>query len=190
MSRKYTIGMVFPNGLKIIDGPFKGNAERNVKYLVECSKCNSTSLKYGNTLRKMKIGCLACYGKSLRRTDTSPAFSKAYRSLKSNAKSRGIEVSITLDDFIFIAQDNCIWCGLPPQPKTGLKEWHEGVSLSGIDRKHNDIGYTKENSVPCCYDCNRAKSDLPLDMWLYLIARIVNKNKNWVEKESSFTSHT
>lgn len=187
MSRKYIIGQVLENGLKIVDGPFESNTKRNVKYLVECPSCNSSNLKYGNTLKNIKIGCSPCYAKSLRRTDKKPAFSKYYSSLKANAKSRSIEVEISLDEFVKIASNNCYWCDLPPQPKNGFKEWQDSVMISGIDRKDNSIGYTVQNSVPCCYDCNRAKSDLPIDLWMYWIARIVKNNKDWVEKESLLT---
>lgn len=187
MSRKYTIGQVLENGLKIIDGPFKSNSKRNVKYLVECPSCKSSNLKYGNTLKNIKIGCFPCYSKSLRRTDNRPAFSKYYSSLKANAKSRNIDVNISLNDFIKIVSNDCYWCGLPPQPKSGFKEWQDVAWISGVDRKDNNLGYTIKNSVACCYDCNRAKSDLPLDLWKYWIVRIVNKNNDWVKKEKSFT---
>jgi hypothetical protein len=188
MSKKYTIGMVLPNGLKIIGGPFKGNAERNVKYLVECPICKNSNLKYGNTLSKIKYGCSKCYANALKRTDSLPAVTKAFNSLKSNAKSRNIKVEINLNEFYEIASKNCFWCGNPPQIKYGPKKWQQSVQLSGIDRKHNDIGYTLKNSVACCYDCNRAKSDLSLDLWKFWIIRIVKHNKDWIEKEIKFTS--
>lgn len=187
MNKKYTVGQILDNGLVILDGPFKSNTARNVKYLIQCPRCKESTLKYGNTLSKLKFGCLKCYAESLKRFDQKPAVSKAYRSLKSNAKFRGIVVEISLDDFYSIASQNCFWCGIPPLNKTGLKEWHADVCLSGIDRKNNDQGYTLDNSVACCYDCNRAKSDLPVDLWKYWIVRIVNNNKEWVEKESSLT---
>ena len=34
----------------------------------------------------------------------------------------------------------------------------------GLDRKDSDLGYTFDNCVPCCWDCNRVKSDrIPYD---------------------------
>ena len=36
---------------------------------------------------------------------------------------------------------------------------------NGIDRKDNDKNYTLENSVPCCWTCNRGKMSKTMDEW-------------------------
>ena len=39
----------------------------------------------------------------------------------------------------------CIYCG--------------DTKRIGCDRIHNDGGHTKDNVVPCCYDCNCARNN-------------------------------
>lgn len=76
----------------------------------------------------------------------SPEF--VFSQLKYQAKKRNIMFSL---DFSFylekLAFSPCVYCG-----ETKTKHW--------IDRKNNDhsVGYTKENSVPCCELCNKAKA--------------------------------
>lgn len=64
------------------------------------------------------------------------------------AKRRGIEWSISLEDYINIIKPLCHYCAGPLSPF--------GINL---DRKNNAIGYTKDNVVTCCGDCNRTKGD-------------------------------
>lgn len=178
MSKIFSIGQSFDNGLKIIDGPVSIDGARNKKYLVECGSCKERTWKWSGSIKKLKYGCKKCYDNSMKRSDNLPAARKAYMSLKSNAKSRGIAVDIDLNQFIAIASQNCKWCGEPPSIKTAPKEWQQDIMLNGIDRVFNTEGYTIENSVSCCYNCNRAKSDLPLDVWFYWISNLINKNSD------------
>jgi hypothetical protein len=92
---------------------------------------------------------------------------------KQGAKKRGYVWDLTFEDFVVVASQPCSFCGEPPRDwecfsnapsvrkdsplaKTALYV----IKISGIDRLDNTQGYTKENSVPCCIYCNRAKSDL------------------------------
>lgn len=72
-----------------------------------------------------------------------------FKSLRDGAKKRGLEVSITKIDFKLLRLQTCYYCGGPLPPKG-----------HGIDRLDNSLGYLKDNVVPCCYPCNRTKSDM------------------------------
>ncbi|MEI8273908.1 MAG: hypothetical protein WCG08_14935 [Paludibacter sp.] len=58
------------------------------------------------------------------------------------------ETMISLIEFELIIEKACHYCG------------KEGPN--GIDRVNNQIGYIKENCVPCCKHCNYAKGDLSI----------------------------
>ena len=49
----------------------------------------------------------------------------------------------------------------------------EVLKINGIDRIDNNIGYTKENSVPCCEICNKAKRDMSYNDFINYLKRIV-----------------
>ena len=72
-----------------------------------------------------------------------------YSQYKSRAKRKNIEFTITLEQFAFITSLKCWYCKREFPDK--------GV---GIDRAWNNMGYVPINCAPCCWDCNRAKSNM------------------------------
>ena len=72
-----------------------------------------------------------------------------YSRLKYQAKRRGLEFSLTREDFSDIRDGAaCHYCG-GSLPNFGY----------ALDRKDNSRGYTRENVVPCCEICNTVKSN-------------------------------
>lgn len=95
-----------------------------------------------------------------------------YSKKRSNAKSRGLEMALSLDEFGDIVKRPCFWCGSPSsievkRPKVEV-QW-----FNGIDRLHNHKGYTKENSVPCCVGCNSLRGPMKLETWVSFITGVV-----------------
>lgn len=81
---------------------------------------------------------------------TSPT--QRFHTLKNNAKRRNLSVELTLDEFLYIANDPCVYC-------QGHYDTDKG-SGSHIDRLDNTKGYTLANSISCCGFCNKIKQDL------------------------------
>jgi hypothetical protein len=91
----------------------------------------------------------------------------------SKTKTSGLEFSLTKEEFIELTQKDCHYCNkLPIFPRRRLAGYTpEGVLHStyygnGIDRVDNVVGYTKENCVPCCPDCNSMKGALSLEVFI------------------------
>ena len=178
MAKKYYIGFVFENGGVITNGPriidTNNPSKKAWKWEVSCPNCNTKTWKFSNTLVGLKYPCKRCYDNSMKRHDELPAQKMAYQSLRSNAKSRHYSVEISFDEFLALAKKNCYYCGVEPGERPGPKAWQAKAKLSGIDRKDNRLGYTNENSVPCCYQCNWSKRDLPIEEWQAWIKRLVS----------------
>lgn len=68
---------------------------------------------------------------------------------KYEAKKRNLEWSISEDLFTRMISLACSYC-CGPLPQNGC----------GLDRKTNSIGYTESNITPCCFVCNKVKSDI------------------------------
>lgn len=72
------------------------------------------------------------------------------------ARNYNHEFSITYDDYITLIENNkvCHYCDdiIPWQPFCAGKS-----NAYYLDRKDNNIGYTKENCVVCCSRCNKGK---------------------------------
>lgn len=73
-------------------------------------------------------------------------------------RDRNCEFHLTYDEFIFLTQIGvCYYCGEPNikwNPFVG-----NGQYRSNLDRKDNTKGYSFDNVVVCCKDCNFMKRD-------------------------------
>ncbi len=72
--------------------------------------------------------------------------SHLFVSLRSSARARDLELTLTFAEFKSLRESPCCYCG-GPLPTSG----------HGVDRADNAIGYTAGNAVPCCGPCNLAK---------------------------------
>lgn len=119
-----------------------------------CKKCKKeTDKRYRKTSVKYKE-----YQKS-------PEF--IFSQLKYQAKKRNMPFEI--DEVYYhkeLAHKPCHYCG-----NTDTKYW--------VDRYINDhsIGYTKENTVPCCELCNKMKISLSPEVFIEHAKRIYKFNK-------------
>lgn len=75
--------------------------------------------------------------------------------IKNWAKKKGRVMELTDQQIEAMITSICYYC----------KKKKEGKFI-GIDRKDNNLGYTVENTVPCCWPCNRAKNDQPTDKFI------------------------
>ena len=72
---------------------------------------------------------------------------------------------LTIDEWVVWKQttpQTCHYCGLPQDAitKVGMtSQIKRPVKYMGVDRLDSSVGYTPSNMVPCCFSCNRIKSD-------------------------------
>lgn len=87
---------------------------------------------------------------------------KKFHTYKNRATKKGIEFNLTLAHFNDIVISSCYICGTSPKESEYL----------GIDRVLNSEGYTDYNCKPCCWDCNRLKSNLNEDKFTEWFDRV------------------
>lgn len=104
------------------------------------------------------------YGHSYNRT-----IAGFYRLYKSRAKKTEKCFELTPQEFSTIVSSPCVYCG-------------ETEKRIGVDRIKNEIGYTKENSTPCCKMCNYMKNKHSVTDFLSHITKIYEHN---VKKETN-----
>lgn len=100
-------------------------------------------------------------------TRFSKTLNGKFSTVKSKARYRNIEFSLSLEEFLELhTSAHCHYCGgeLPP-------------SGHGLDRKDSTRGYFKENLVTCCSECNRIKSDKHSYEEMLAIAAVLRKFK-------------
>lgn len=101
-----------------------------------------------------------------------------FRQYKKGAKHRGYSFNLNYDFFIQIVLNNCFYCGSEPLNKQQSFTKNSNIYFlrNGIDRINNNIGYEVDNCVPCCFICNRAKSNLDYNDFINWINKIKNNN--------------
>jgi len=106
------------------------------------------------------------------RPDGVTPFRQIYRAYKNGAEERGLVFELNRDQFRELTQKDCHYCGKPPSKSINREELKGQFTYNGLDRTNNSIGYTKDNVVPCCWECNSFKKDLDKEDFLELIERI------------------
>jgi len=79
-----------------------------------------------------------------------------------------IEWSLTLEQCTALFTQPCAYCRRAPIP---------GVQLSGIDRIDSSKGYTMDNVVSCCKQCNYAKGVYSKDDFITMCRQIAEHHK-------------
>ncbi len=97
---------------------------------------------------------------------------------KRGADFRNLNWNLTIEEFAEITKLPCHYCKVESSLKVkgskGIRVDHGLYVANGIDRKDNNKGYSKENVLPCCTKCNKAKGTQSYEEfleWLSLIRR-------------------
>lgn len=144
-------------------------------YKVQCKKCGAISIMRKDTIQNAKgPGCRLCNGNNKVPTKYGP-INVYYNNYRTGALSRNLEWNLSLDEFKNIINKDCCYCGQKPEEKQSLIRYNKTGSpilVNGIDRIDSTKGYYKENCVPCCFMCNKMKSDLYYKDFLHHIKKI------------------
>ena len=140
------------------------------KYLCRC-RCGSESLVSATDLRHDRSRMCRMCGNAKRLDYGVAARNTLIKTYRKNARSRGHECSLSIEEFERLFASNCHYCLVPPYALFNGKYLY-----NGIDRMNNDIGYVAGNVVPCCGICNRAKRAMPYLDFVAWIDGIVERH--------------
>ena len=114
----------------------------------------------------------------LLRTGVEVALQRVWNRYKSNARIRGITFELTREQFQSVITQNCYYCGVVPSKP---EKTRVGLFLfNGIDRINNDLGYSFENSIPCCKVCNHAKRQMTATEFIHWVERVHDRHCSFV----------
>ena len=80
---------------------------------------------------------------------------------KRNARNRGIAYRLSDRAAREMLLAPCTYCKAKSTP------------CGGLDRLDNRKGYTKRNTVPACWPCNRSKSTMPERDWILHVEAVI-----------------
>ena len=138
--------------------------------------CGNKCIVSGVNLRTGNTTSCGCYNlekikeSNTLSSDEAVVYHK-YSGYKYRAERKGWVFELTIPQFSALLLSDCHYCGIKPQPF--VLRTHS-LDINGIDRKNSDIGYTIDNCVPCCADCNFLKRDIPYNNFISVIKQISN----------------
>lgn len=153
----------------------------------KCS-CGNTVVRPAKTLiaeQSLSCGCLRKerISESNMGKPGESGFNILFHGYKYSARVRKLSFKLSKKYFKIITQQNCHYCGKAPNTFSTSHK-NNGCTLkaienskycyNGVDRKNNNRGYTKENSVTCCSKCNYLKGTYGYEEFLLLIKNISN----------------
>jgi len=132
--------------------------EVNIYNILDGQSLSCGCIHRENRTQKLKIW-IKENGSPRKTPKGQAAFNVLYGSYKWSAKTKNKEFKLTKEEFRSIISRDCHYCGEKPSLETHYKQYNGNIIYNGIDRKNNDLGYTLENSLPCCTICNYLKKD-------------------------------
>jgi hypothetical protein len=137
----------------------------------------------------VSCGCWSSEKQSIRCRKSGTAFRDLWFSYKKGARNRGLEWTITEEQFKEITSAPCYYTGRPPVQEArssagnkNLKFTHniqpyEVYLYNGIDRLDNTKGYTVENCVACCEEANFAKCTMTQNAFISLCKEVAQQHQ-------------
>jgi hypothetical protein len=160
-----------------------GRSTRHGKAVWECEcECGKKIFTTAYLLCKGETKSCGCLGRS----DYGVRANDIYRGYLKQAAKKKREFSLSIDDFYNLSQQNCHYCGQTPSNGANWRQCGDIFVYNGIDRVDNSKGYTKDNCVPCCKQCNRAKGTLNISEFACWIETIVERIHDWKDANVSF----
>lgn len=93
---------------------------------------------------------------------------RSLRNYKFGAQARRLNFDLSDTEFLALVKSPCHYCG-------------EIKRINGVDRIDSNLGYSTANCVPCCPQCNRAKSSYSLidfKAWIMKVYNHMEKNRH------------
>lgn len=150
----------------------KGNKGFSPKVKCKCI-CGSVFIRDKKSIvRGESKGCRQCRVYSYKLPKREGVLNTLFREYKRCAKKNNREVLLTKDEFRKLTKSKCFYCGNFPKTIRTNSNGNSGYTFNGIDRRDNSLGYTIENSVPCCKNCNYMKRKVSEDSFIKHIGMI------------------
>lgn len=160
---------------------------------MECDCGHQYRLKLTNTLKNDgNFMCRQCYAeRDAANFDSHWGYKAAYSRIKKDARAADRDFDIHIEDFRYLCQQNCYYCGSTPSNLITYRGKNTFTfryfMYTGLDRVDNSVGYTRQNVVPCCIICNRAKNSMPFREFIDWLNRLTAHRQGLLNEQEKQT---
>lgn len=157
-----------------------GYKSKSVTWLFKCICGNEVIKPLSNVKKGRGDNCGCKHGEKICKTKGFKEYEWLYGKLQWQCKRKHTKNELSLKEFLeFVKINKCHYCNSIIIWAKHSPECIVGVENNGyhLDRKNNDLGYSKENCVVCCKRCNSAKSnDFSYEEWYGMTEYLRKKN--------------
>lgn len=157
---------------------YRRNNRSWVNCICDCGNIAQIELYKAMTYHTKSCGCIRKTNPSSKKEAGVAAKNSVFCSYKQSAAIRNLTFSLTDKELYNLLTDNCYYCGSEPSNVMRVKSGNGVFLYNGIDRKDNNAGYTIENCVSCCKNCNFMKRKMSIKEFYEHIDKISNFLKN------------
>ncbi len=175
----------FKNGSKILE---RSEDLKTVKYQCKCGdiydlRCNLLRIRVDRGKELQCVNCSRIEQKVLKsNTDYNVYLRAVYKMLVKGADYRKIHLEITEEEVSEIMNQDCSYCGQEPTLYNYPEQSISNFKRNGIDRIDSELGYIKNNCIPCCKNCNSMKLNLRQKEFLEQVDKIYkHQHKNMIQ---------
>jgi hypothetical protein len=147
---------------------YKFSKNKRPIYLCRCECGKEKLVKYCGGIKQLDSASCGCksgltkYKRLKGPVELLKKYSSRYSGYKTEAKKRNYSFELTYEQFCTFMDKNCFYCNSPPSNR--CKYNYLEIVHSGIDRVDNTKGYSLDNCVSCCKNCNSIKKSIAPDM--------------------------
>ncbi len=165
------IGARFGRWVVIVD-PKQRDSKSKMLCIVQCDCGTVRTVVFANLINGISTSC-GCYALEQRRTANGLGMlNNLFSNYARKAKSVQRAFTLTKDQFHVLTQQTCFYCGIAPNRTISKPDIDDSYTYNGIDRVNNDLGYTLDNCVTCCAECNKAKHTMTAQEFIALCNRV------------------
>ncbi len=136
---------------------------KNRKFSALCDCGEKRIVRQYDIIHRQKLQCKKCGWKQLGEKKRKPdaGLNALILDYKKRCERDGLIFDLNNELFRKLTSSNCHYCNKKPSNRVFKDQDHRSQYIfNGIDRVDNKIGYTGNNCVPCCKNCNFAKGKL------------------------------
>lgn len=146
-------------------------------WLCRCDCGNEVWVRANRVITQKSCGCIRGENKRLPKMGQG-ARNSYYHNYKTNAKTKGLNFELTVEQFEILTSGNCHYCGDKPSTVRFATRCWGGYIHNGIDRVDSSKGYVIDNCVSCCKTCNFAKNTMSYNEFIEWIKRLIKYRGN------------
>jgi hypothetical protein len=143
------------NAIRIETKEYGKTKKKQKVYIFKCSDCDNEIRLQGGHFKYHSGKCKRC-------SRLTKPYLYIYNELLRRADPR-YKVELSYEQFLEIIKDKlCHYCEKPLTFEEYSRNWGKRAETKAyqLDRKDNNLGYTFDNSVCCCWTCNQIKSNV------------------------------